>query len=315
MSLITQGRTKGFFTVENYIQDGLLEVGGIDLAGFYTALKRFVDRREGAGSNSSAGDLMNWSVDTFCKKFKMGKNRFYRLAEMLWQLGLLDVSKSVVIFNKKNGQSGWQNSYVIHDYPPYEGHLKVVRDGSFKYKKKPGDDAEQGYSDMGIPPGEGSSESGIPKSGIPESEIPEGGSSDTGIPAAVRHNNKKQDLEKTREDQSIHHDHTEIVLCKDPVPVDRRMDGELQTEKYGGKTPAEIVANIQKRTGVTSEQMTRAITRANLFNDQGKVKTNFFGFLESICKTIKTEDQAKGVIFNDPEKIKKKQLFQSLYRN
>jgi len=36
---------------------------------------------------------MDWSIKYFCKKFSMGQQRFYRLAEQLWQLSLLGVEK------------------------------------------------------------------------------------------------------------------------------------------------------------------------------------------------------------------------------
>jgi len=131
MSEIVHGRTRGYMTIENYIEDGLLEVGSIDLAGFYGALKRFVDRRD-SGEGKTA---MPWTVDLFCNKFKIGKQRFYRLSELLWKVGLLDVEKKYGIINPEKGVMGWRNQYVVHDYPEYEGPLRLVRDGSYKYKK------------------------------------------------------------------------------------------------------------------------------------------------------------------------------------
>lgn len=72
--MIVQGRTRGHLTIENDIADGLLEIGGgIDLAGFYAALKRFIDRRESPDNKST----MPFTVEYFCKKLKIGKSRFY----------------------------------------------------------------------------------------------------------------------------------------------------------------------------------------------------------------------------------------------
>ncbi|MDO7785821.1 hypothetical protein [Desulforamulus aquiferis] len=327
MSVITQGRTKGYFTVENYIQDGLLEVGGIDLAGFYTALKRFIDRREGA----SPGDIMNWSIDTFCRRFKMGKNRFYRLAEMLWQLGLLDVDKVMSI-------SGWQNSYVIHDCPPYEGKLRIYREGSFKYKK-PSEDmtnvsveqiltgensVEGGNSDMGTPSKEEIPKSGIPAIGISESGIPPEGSFNTGIPGVELIN--IQALENTSNQEiypSIHH--CELTM-EEGYSVQKEIDGGIEDKgkplltnlRYKGRTPTEIISDIQKRTGVTPEQLQRAVKRANEMDLQGKVKKNYFGLLETICQTILVEDQAKnltleGSLAENRNERRKKALMRSMY--
>ena len=130
---------RGHLTIENEIADGLLEIGGIDLAGFYAALKRFIDRRESAENKKT----MPFTVNYFCKKFSIGKSRFYRLANLLWQVGLLDIEKDY-------SRNGWLNTYMVHDFPDYPGSLQVIREGSFKYTKsdKP---QEGGYSDMGIP--------------------------------------------------------------------------------------------------------------------------------------------------------------------
>jgi len=178
--LIVQGRTHGHLTIENDIADGLLEVGGIDLAGFYAALKRFIDRRESPDNKST----MPFTVEYFCQKFKIGKSRFYRLAEMLWQIGMLDIDKD------RSG-NGWRNIYVVHDYPGYDGPIKKIREGSFKYSKKESEKV-QDNSDLGQPYAEkpdfskhSSSDSGIPAAGIPAMGIP---------PAEC---NKKQYKEKT----------------------------------------------------------------------------------------------------------------------
>jgi len=113
--LIVQGRTRGHLTIENDIADGLLEIGGIDLAGFYAALKRFIDRRESFDNKST----MPFTVEYFCKKFKIGKSRFYRLAEMLWQVGMLDIDKD------RSG-NGWRNVYIVHDWSGYDGLYMLI---------------------------------------------------------------------------------------------------------------------------------------------------------------------------------------------
>jgi len=112
---------------------------------------------------------MPFTVEYFCKKFKIGKSRFYRLAEMLWQVGMLDIDKD------RSG-NGWRNIYVVHDWPGYDGPLKKIREGSFKYNKKELDKIE-GNSDLGQPNAENSgltqhksSDSGIPATGIPPAE-------------------------------------------------------------------------------------------------------------------------------------------------
>lgn len=145
MSDIVKGRTRGgYLTIENYILDGLLEYGSIDLAGFYSALKRFIDRRV-----EQPGNLMKWTVNAFCKKFKIGHDRFYKLADTLWCLGLLDVEKQYTQTQRKN--TSWSNKYILHDFPPYEGSLRLYRSGSFRTKKVTGKDAnlietgEEGY--------------------------------------------------------------------------------------------------------------------------------------------------------------------------
>lgn len=123
-TIITQGRSKGYVTIENALIDALFEID-IEVAGFYAALKRFIDRRD---PKNAPGQVMDWSVEAFCKRFKMGKARFYRIMDILWQVGLVDVSKEPL-------EHGWRNQYVVHDYPPYEGPLRKIREGSFRQKR------------------------------------------------------------------------------------------------------------------------------------------------------------------------------------
>lgn len=238
MSEIVRGRTKGYMTIENFIEDGLLEIGSIDLAGFYGALKRFIDRRNDEDGKSA----MPWTIDMFCKKFKIGKQRFYKLSELLWQVGLLDVEKEFGVINYEKGITGWRNRYVVHDYPDYEGPLRIVRDGSYKYKKGTAEEGnlsesvsqdiesgqkqrnghfseQESIDDLEAVEGEvpyrntaeqrfgGSSNTGIPNTGIPDTGIPT-----AGISAAERHikdkRSKTQVLEKTIKSNhsSNHHD-------------------------------------------------------------------------------------------------------------
>lgn len=186
---IAKGRTRGYFTVDNAIIDGLLGLGpsGIDAVGFYCALKRFVDRRTEAESES----VMDWSVEGFCKRFRIGRDRFYRLLDILWQVGLVDVQKHI-------DAGGWQNRYLIHDYVEYEGPIRAVRTGTFRHKKAGSGEADTGEAPGGIP------ETGIPETGIPETGIPEAGIPEAGIPETGRTKNttdrKIQHQEKDNDD-------------------------------------------------------------------------------------------------------------------
>lgn len=198
MQQITKGRTRGYFAVENVIIDGLLalKVAGIDAVGFYCALKRFIDRRIEEGEAGERQRVMDWSVETFCKKFRIGHDRFYRLMDVLWQVGLVDVEKKI-------DGSGWQNCYAVHDYLDYEGPVRIIRAGSFRHKKqesgvasKPPLAAQGGIPEAGI------SETGIPETGIPKAGIPA-----AGIPApGITNNTTKKEIqlqEKDKYDSSI----------------------------------------------------------------------------------------------------------------
>ncbi|NPV73353.1 MAG: DnaD domain protein [Pelotomaculum sp.] len=241
MSEIVRGRSRGgYLTIDNYIQDGLLEIGSIDLAGFYGALKRFVDRRE-----SSDGKAMPWTVDLFCSKFKIGKQRFYRLAELLWRTGLLDVEKDFGLIDPERGIMGWRNRYVVHDYPDYEGPLHLARAGSFKYRKavegksvegageKEVELEEEVLQEQGAEILEGeeeikdaAGETGVflyrntPENtfgGISNTEIPATGIPAAGIPAVERHiknkRSKKQEKYKKQEKDNINtSNHSSIHL-------------------------------------------------------------------------------------------------------
>ncbi|MDI6908024.1 MAG: hypothetical protein QMC81_11145 [Thermoanaerobacterales bacterium] len=144
--ILEQGRTRSFSVTDHGLIDGLLDVGGSDLLGFYIMLKRFVSRKP----EDTPGVTMSFSVRYYCKRSGVGQEKFYRLMTLLWQVGLVDVRKETL---SEGGKKGWQNRYVIHDYPPYEENIHVIRIGSFTNARS------RRYSDTGIP-----------ASGIPEAE-------------------------------------------------------------------------------------------------------------------------------------------------
>lgn len=123
-SELRQGRRRMYCDIEFSIIDGFTKIPDIDVLGvlgLYVGLKRYIDRRESMESN----EVMPWSVKTFLKTFGIGQARFYKLANVLWQVGLMDVEKEIT-------PEGWRNVYIIHDYPPYDGPLRTYRKGTFK---------------------------------------------------------------------------------------------------------------------------------------------------------------------------------------
>lgn len=303
MSIIGQGRSAGGYAViQNSTLDGLLQHGGVDLAGFYLALKRFIDRRQAPGSHQT----MEWSIKYFCAKFTMGQQRFYRLAEKLWQLGLLDVEKTV-------SPEGWQNKYLVHDYPPYEGPLRPFRQGSFKYRKGEGatfgEDEEHGkeatataaafrqetcVEEVGAAGDaggrEGTAGAGIPESGIPKADIPA-----AGIPAAdtLRKDNgaeKDKGEEKDNGDEkeksgnpsvspSVHHHEPPGQSRR---PTDRRIDfsDAEQVIKYYGE-----------RLGASRRQVVLAILSVQAQRDKGAVILDHKAYFEkTLTQLLQEED-------------------------
>ncbi|OPY62252.1 MAG: Replication initiation and membrane attachment [Pelotomaculum sp. PtaU1.Bin065] len=274
MSEIVRGRSKGIMTIENYIEDGLLEIGSIDLAGFYGALKRFVDRRESFDSKAA----MPWTVDLFCSKFKIGKQRFYRLSELLWQVGLLDVKKESGVIDTKKGTMGWRNQYIIHDYPDYDGPLRLVREGSYKYKKanagsfreKPvpieeNFDAKAGESEAEnnevkgeIKDNEGvflyrnTSENqfgGISNTGIPATEIPVTGIPTAGISAVERHIKLKRYNKQKRykkQDKEINNSSNHSFI--------HHNDHDRARAKPSENQPVDMVDNVDKVDSLNGEE-------------------------------------------------------------
>lgn len=314
MSIIGQGRSAGGYAViQNSTLDGLLQHGGVDLAGFYLALKRFIDRRQGPTSNQT----MDWSIKYFCTKFTMGQQRFYRLAEKLWQLGLLDVEKVI-------SPDGWQNKYLVHDYPPYQGPLRLFRQGSFKYRKGEGatfgEDEEQGKEApvavaafrqetcaevAGAAGDDGSREgiagAGIPKSGIPESDIPKADIPAAGIPAAdtLRKNNveeKDKGEEKDNGDekpkgwnpsvrQSVYH-HEPLGQSK--RPTDGRID-------FGN--PRQVTQYYAQKFGATERQVILAILAVQAQLDKGTVIMDTKAYFEkTLTQLLQEEDFRKHFV-------------------
>jgi len=274
MSEIVRGRSKGIMTIENYIEDGLLEIGSIDLAGFYGALKRFVDRRESFDSKAT----MPWTVDLFCSKFKIGKQRFYRLSELLWQVGLLDVKKESGVIDTKKGTMGWRNQYIIHDYPDYDGPLRLVRNGSYKYKKPNAESfREQRLSnerkvDMKLGESEAENDKvkgeikdnegvflyrntsenqfgGISNMGIPAAGIPATGISAVGISVAERHIKLKRSNKQKRykkQDKEINNLSTHSFI--------HHNDHDRARAKPGENQPVDIVDNVDKVDSLNGEE-------------------------------------------------------------
>ncbi|SFR12544.1 hypothetical protein [Desulfoscipio geothermicus] len=81
-----------------------------------------------------------------------------------------------------------------------------------------------------------------------------------------------------------------------------------------------IIRQIMKNTGATSEQVQRAISRANFMEKEGKVRGNYLKLVEAITDTIVKEDLLKQNgqnELNSGEKEKigdgKKKLIQTLY--
>ncbi len=274
MSEIVRGRSRGgYLTVENYIEDGLLEIGSIDLAGFYGALKRFVDRRECVEGNTA----MPWTVELFCSKFKIGKQRFYRLSEMLWQVGLLDVAKDFGVLSSEKGIMGWRNRYVVHDFPDYDGPLRLAREGSYKYKRSNTDNTtSEDESELKINREqvvEGANEGCCSKEETCEIEnkskegvflyrnTPEymfGGIPTAGIPAVERHikdkGSKTQDTIKTNIHPSIHHNKDNDrarAKTKDKLSVDNVDSVDLKEESLD----TTIIKSLLKAAGFEGSEM------------------------------------------------------------
>lgn len=66
----------------------------------------------------------------------------------LWRLGLVGVEKA------PHGR-GWKNVYLVNEWPPYEGPVRVVREGIFVHRKNQtpnpkAEPGEQGISEIEI---------------------------------------------------------------------------------------------------------------------------------------------------------------------
>ena len=84
--------------IQEDVVDGMLELGGPKLVGFYLALRRFLDPR---------GPEAPQTVGAFCEKFGLSRRQFYRLAGLLAEIGLMDIEKSA---------PGKGDRFVFHCY-------------------------------------------------------------------------------------------------------------------------------------------------------------------------------------------------------
>lgn len=109
---------------------------------------------------------------------------------------------------------------------------------------------------------------------------------------------------------SIHSGYSE-ELSRDGL-MDSEPPVNVNTQKYEGKPPEDIINGIINRTGATPEQIQRAVKRANDIEAQGKLKSSYLGLLESICKTIITEDQTRELA-SGGDKQRRRDIIKKLY--
>jgi len=180
---ITAGRREPFTATFNRVIDGLFKHGEFDAVAMYLALKRFVDRR--ACDFDEEGKVMDWSVNSFCQKFGISKDKFYRLVDTLWRYGLVDVVKETL------PRGGCKNRYIVHDLPEYEGDVRPYRTGSFRHQTSAKgstssrDQVSAARKDAELEPkGCGDPENHCPETEIPETGIPEIGIPEIGIPVS-----------------------------------------------------------------------------------------------------------------------------------
>ena len=315
MSEIVRGRSKGHLVVDNRIIDGLLEIGGIDLAGFYTALKRFVDRRDSPDSKAA----MPWTVDYFCQKFKMGKQRFYRLAEMLWRVGLLDVTKDYGKLAGREGPSGWRNRYAVHDDPGYEGPLREIREGTFKHTGEEGR-----YSDTELP---GTKVPGIPIQVFLERNVrKEKYRKDDVVVVVTPHSetkpgqeNKTQQTGKSAEESASFEAPTTSngLTSEDGGQAYQDFASRVQEafiEAVGHPLPREIMGEL---SGYPLDYVLGKIAMMK----QGKEKSNAVGWLLEACREDyrylpgpKSVRKGKGKLPRPPGSGKEHDKYRELYR-
>lgn len=113
-------------TVEDAISQALPNSDGQELVSFYTIIKNMSQPMASPFIRTLVAD----SAGDICAALKIGKARFYRLMDRLWALGLLEVEKEKL-------EHGWRNRYFLYTKVPYEGPVRVIRQGSFRQPKAP----------------------------------------------------------------------------------------------------------------------------------------------------------------------------------
>lgn len=97
-------KTRAFFNVV----DELFARGEFDAVAMYVAFTRCAEQGEPV------------TVEGFCRRFGVSRDKFYRLADILWRYGLLEVTKT----SRPGG--GWINCYTVRT------RLQPSRAGSFR---------------------------------------------------------------------------------------------------------------------------------------------------------------------------------------
>ena len=118
----------------------------------------------------------------------------------------------------------------------------------------------------------------------------------------------------------------ENCILDNNKPVDELTDGWTDGNPEANNNQEElakvnkIINELCQKTGAKPSQVQRAIMRANEIEEQGKLKGNYLGLIESIARTIVKEDLVKSqnpdrgeVTKSKSNKKSKKELIKSLY--
>lgn len=89
---IESGRHSQYLHTDYSVIDNLIKIGSYELLGFYTGLKRYINRK----SNSVENEVF-FTREKICKSLQISKNKYYRFVKQLYNYGLLDLEKRVSV--------------------------------------------------------------------------------------------------------------------------------------------------------------------------------------------------------------------------
>lgn len=143
--IIKQGRRRNQFMITDFdVIDFIIETGSIELMGFYTGLKRYINRATNDKENQ-----ITFKQSTLAKSMNVSNRKYYNNLKNLYNCGLLDIEKVVrVKYFVNYNKEGIKNPFIESTYVMFSSIDKIDIELKGKLKKHIAE--QEGYPEVSI---------------------------------------------------------------------------------------------------------------------------------------------------------------------